>query len=99
MTCDIFVRPFERGFIAAILGVPGCIVEAATRDEAIEKACNEMRNWLTAGEIVRVEIECPPEAQKLGVGIFADEDDESWNEFLTAMKEYRQQVDADPNQF
>ena len=34
---------------------------------------------------------------KRGVGIFADVPEEEWNEFLTTMKEYRAQVDADPN--
>jgi predicted RNase H-like HicB family nuclease len=97
MTCEIWVRPVENGFVATVLGLPGCAVAAPTRDEAIEKARLELRNILSEGEIVRVEIEGLPQAQERGVGIFADVDDETWNEFLAAMKEYRAQVDADPN--
>jgi hypothetical protein len=99
MTCEIWVRSVENGFLATVLGLPGCAVEAPTRDEAIEKARLEVRNLLAEGEIVRVEIDDLPQAKERGVGIFAHLDDETWNQFLTAMKEYRQQVDADPNQF
>ncbi len=99
MTCDIWIRPVESGFVAAILGLPGCFVEAATRDEVIEKARLEVRNLLAEGEIVRIEIDDLPQAKERGVGIFAHVDDETWNQFLTAVKEYRQQVDADPNRF
>jgi predicted RNase H-like HicB family nuclease len=98
MTCDIWIKPIESGFVATVLGLPGCFVEAATREEVIEKARKEILNWLAAGEVVRLEIEEPPQAQKFGVGIFADESDESWNQFLSLMKEYRRQVDADPKQ-
>ncbi len=97
MTCEIWVGPSENGFAAMVLGLPGCAVEAPTRAEAIEKARSQAHNLLTRGEVVRVEIELPAQAKARGVGIFADEDEESWSSFLTAMKEYRQQVNADPN--
>ena len=97
MTCEIWVRPVENGFLATVPGLPGCAVEAPTRDEAIEKARLEVRNLLAEGEIVRVEIDDLPQAKERVVGIFADVDDETWNEFLIAMREYRAQVDANPN--
>lgn len=99
MTCEILIRPVENGFAATVLGLPGCVVEAPTRDEAIEKARREIESLFANGEIIRVEIEIPPQAKARGVGIFADEDEESWNNFLAAMKEYRQRLDADPNAF
>jgi len=99
MTCEIWVRPVENGFVATVLGLPGYPVEAPTREEAIEKARREIENLFANGEIVRVEIEVPPQAKARGVGIFADEDEESWDNFLAAMKDYRQQLDADPTTF
>ncbi len=97
MICEIWVRPVENGFAATVLGLPGCVVEAPTRDEAIEKARLELYSMLSEGEIVRVEIDDLPQAKERGVGIFADVDDETWNEFLAAVKEYREQVDASPS--
>lgn len=98
MTCDIWVKSVENGFVATIPGLPHRSFEAHTREGAVEQARQELSNFFARGEIVRVEIDIPPSARARGVGIFADEDDESWNGFLTAMKEYRQQVDADPNE-
>jgi len=93
MTCEILVKPVAHGFVATVLGLTGCTVEAPTRDEAIDKARLEALSWLAGGEIVQVEIDLP-QAQKFGVGIFAD--DETFDEFLAAMKAYREQVDSDP---
>jgi len=97
MTCDIFVKPNGNGFIAAAMGMPDCIVEAATRDEAIEKARLKVLDWLGRGEVVKVEIGDLPQAEARGAGIFAHLDDETWNQFLEAMKQVRAEMDADPN--
>jgi hypothetical protein len=94
MTCEVWVRPIENGFLATVWGLPDCVVEAPTRDEAIEKARAQVRNLFASGEVVRVEIDLPGEAKARGIGIFADEDEESWNAFLAAMQDYRRDVDT-----
>lgn len=94
MICEVLIREGQSGFIATVLGLPGCSVQATTRAEAIEKARLQAQDWLSEGEVVRVEIDVP-QAAKRGVGIFAD--DETFPEFLAAMKAYREQLDADPN--
>ncbi len=99
MTCEVLVTQEQEGFTAILLGLPGCVAQAPTRNEAIEKVRLQAQDWLTeaklgGGEIVRVEVDVPY-AQQRGVGIFAD--DETFPEFLAAMKAYRDQVDADPN--
>jgi len=101
MTCEVLVTQEQGGFIAMLLGLPGCVVQAPTRDEAIEKVRLRAQNWLTEsrpadGEIVQVEIDLP-NARERGVGAFAD--DETFPEFLAAVKAYRDQIDADPNEF
>lgn len=98
MTCEILVKPGQSGFIATVLGLPGCTVQAPTRDEAIEKARQQAEDWLAeGGEIVKVEINVP-HAYARGAGIFANESEESWNAFQAAMREYREQLNADTNQ-
>ena len=36
-------------------------------------------------------------AKNRGIGIFSDLDDETWNQFQTAMKEVRAEIDTEPN--
>jgi predicted RNase H-like HicB family nuclease len=95
MTCEILVRPSENGFTATVLGLPDCTVEAATREEAIQKARVEAQNLIAAGEIIRVEIGQTQPPQSFA-GMWAD--DETFDDFVAAMKAYRQQVNSDPNQ-
>jgi predicted RNase H-like HicB family nuclease len=99
MTCDLWIRQREDGFVVTVPGLPGFVIEAATRDQAVEKARAEIRSLLASGELVRIDLGDIPEAKARGVGIFADVDDETWNQFLAAMKEYRDQLDTDPNAF
>lgn len=99
MICEVLVEREPQGFTATLLGLPGCIVQAPTRDEAIEKVRLQAQGWLSEGksekgEIVQIEIDLS-NARERGVGVFAD--DETFPEFLAAMKAYRDQVDADPN--
>jgi predicted RNase H-like HicB family nuclease len=100
MTCEVLVRQEQEGFIATLLGLPGCVAQAPTRDEAIERVRLQAQDWLAKarsgdGEIVQIEIDLP-NARERGVGVFAD--DETFPEFLAAMKAYRDQIDADPNE-
>ena len=99
MICDVLIEREQQGFTATLLGLPGCVVQAPTRDEAIEKVRLQAQDWLSEGksekgEIVQIEIDLP-NARARGAGIFAD--DETFPEFLAAMKAYRDQLDADPN--
>lgn len=99
MTCTLLVQQRGSGYAACVLGLASSVFEAESRDAAIAKATAEVRRMLLAGEIVRVEVEGPPEWANRHVGIFADVDNETWNQFQQAIKDYRTEVDADPNQF
>ncbi len=101
MTCEVLVKQEQEGFIATLLGLPGCVAQATTRAEAIEKVRLQAQDWLTEGEaakgeIVKVELEIS-QARERGVGVFADVDDETWNRFQASIKEYRDEVDANPD--
>ncbi len=95
MTCDILIRPTESGFAATILGLPDCTTEAATRDEAIQRVKAEAEDLLAKSEIVQAEINGTP-ARKSFAGMWAN--DSTFNDFVAAMKAYREDLDADPNQ-
>lgn len=103
MIYEILVKQTDSGFIAAIFGLPDCTVEAASCEEAIAKAKIKAQAWTATGEFVEIHRDgvikvCDlPGAKERGIGIFADVPEEEWNEFLAAMKEYRDQIDADPN--
>jgi predicted RNase H-like HicB family nuclease len=47
----------NNGFIAAVIGMPGCLAEGQTKEEAIAKAKAELESRLAQGEIVTIEVE------------------------------------------
>lgn len=100
MVVDIEVsrRPDGR-FVARALHVPGVVVEALSRDAALE----QMRTALVARqrdgvEIVRLDIgELPGAAPALWPplsGAFGD--DELYREMLAEVERYRRELDEDP---
>ncbi len=103
MICEILIKQTDNGFIATVFGLPDCTSEAASREEATAKVKVKAQAWIATGEFIElsrsgeINVRDLPGAKERGVGIFADEDEESWNSFLAAMKEYRQQIDSDPN--
>lgn len=92
MNCDILITPTENGFAATILGLPGCMIEAPTRDEAIEKIKAKAENLITKSEIVRIEINGKIEPKSFA-GMWAN--DGTFEDFLSAMKAYRAQLSAE----
>ncbi len=138
MISTILISPTEKGFSATVLNLPGCVVEAATKDEAIEKAKAAAEALLARSDIVQIEInggaghngdalqnsfalmwandetfddflsalkayraqlnaQAEEEAKNRFIGIYSGLDDETWNQFQTAMKEAREETDAEPN--
>lgn len=97
MTYDILVKPNGARFIAAAMGMPDCIVEAATREEAVEKTRLKILDWLRRSEIVKVEVDAASQAASRGAGLLAHISDDTWNRFEEATKQVRAEMDADPN--
>ena len=96
MTCDVLLKQNGNGFVATVVNLPNCIVEASTRDGALEAARLCVVQQLADVEVVKMEVDAPNKPLKLA-GIFADEDPESWDGFLDAMKAYRKELNDDPN--
>ncbi len=95
MTCDVLLKKSESGFVATVMGLPNCIVEAATRDGALEAARRCIARQMAEVEVVKMEVDVPSQHARFGAGAFADEDPESWNEFLTTIKANRLELDVE----
>lgn len=98
MTSTIMLNPTEEGFSATVIGLPGCTVEAPTRDEAIEKAKAAAETLLAKSELVQVEISGRAEHNGVALrksfsGMWAN--DSTFADFLAAMKTYRAQLTAE----
>ncbi|MGI0488934.1 type II toxin-antitoxin system HicB family antitoxin [Pantanalinema rosaneae CENA516] len=99
MQYQVFVQSqSDQQFIASIVGIPNCIVEGNSREEAIVKAKTILEEKLAHGEIVTIEIgsqtinpAIDPWLKHLGVF----EHDPTFNNFLEEVAAYRQQVDGD----
>lgn len=101
MLREVLISPTDSGFAAVVLGLPDFVIEAATRDEAIEKAKAEVENLLTKSEIVQIEVNGQVESKdqrkrKSFAGMWAN--DETFDDFLAAMKAYRAELNNDPDQ-
>ncbi len=96
MTIEILVRPKGKGFKATVKGFDECTVEAPTRDEAVALARHEAEEWIEQSEVIKVETFKSHRIPHRGIGMWAD--DETFDDFVAAMKQYRAQVDADPDQ-
>lgn len=99
MTYQIFVQSQpETGYVASVIGVPDCVAEGETEEEAIAKAKEALSQWLSSGKIVAVEIDAGEAAQVKNpwlemYGCFAD--DPTWDDFQANIQEYRRQLDAE----
>ncbi|MEP7337159.1 MAG: hypothetical protein ABI977_05395 [Acidobacteriota bacterium] len=96
MTYEILVKSNGNGFVAAAVGMPDCIVQAATRDEAVENAKLKVLDWLGRSEVVKVELDDAPTAARRGGELLAHISEETRNGFLEATRQARAEMDADP---
>jgi len=98
MTYDVLVRRTSSHFMATVLGLPDCTVEAPTRVEAIQRARAAAAKFIAEGELVQIEVGPPTPARPLSsfAGMWAD--DETFDEFAEAMAAYRKEIEADAAQ-
>ena len=98
MQYQIFVQnQADNSFIAAVIGMPDCIAEGQTREDAIANAKAAFQARLAEGEIVTVKIEEPNQTVSgnpwlESFGVFKD--DPTFDDFLEKMAEYRHELDG-----
>jgi predicted RNase H-like HicB family nuclease len=99
MQYQVFVQNHANsGFIAAVLGVPDCLAEGKTKEEAIANAKAALESRLSQGEIVTIEVEAPTKTVSGNpwldsFGVFKD--DPTFDDFLEKIVEQRQQSDEE----
>ncbi len=96
MTYDILVQPSESGFAATVLGLPLPVIQANTREEAIQQAQHEAQNLLAKSEVIHIENGAAIKQHKPlrdFAGMWAN--DPHFADFLAAMKSYREALNAE----
>ncbi len=84
-----------KGYRATLLAWPGLVVEARTREDALEKIRTAITEMLTDGEVVELEV---PDIHPIisapyneTFGMFRD--DPTFSDFLTEVEQYRMRAD------
>ena len=94
VTYNVFVKKTGDHFTATVVGFPNCTVEAPSRAAAIQRAREAVADFVSEGELVRIEVESTTLVRSLRdfAGMWADDD--TFDEFVDAMKTYRKEVEA-----
>ncbi len=97
MQYQVFVQHHaNNGYVAAVLGLPGCLAEGKTKEEAIANAKASLQSHLAQGEVVTVEIEASAKPE-IGnpwldsFGLFKD--DPTFDDFLEKVADERRKTD------
>ena len=97
MQYQVFVQSYpNNGFVAAVIGMPDCLAEGQTKEEAIANAKAALQSRLAQGEIVTIEVEgpTPKAASNPWLDSFgAFKDDPTYDDFLERIAEYRRELD------
>jgi predicted RNase H-like HicB family nuclease len=88
----------DKGYIAAVLGIPDCVVEGRTKDEAVANAKAALAERLAQGEVVTIELEAPQTVHPWLRFAGTWKDDPTFDDFLAEIEAYRREVDAEENQ-
>lgn len=96
MQYKVFVQnQANNGFTAAIIGMPDCLAEGHTKEEAIANAKTALQSRLAGGEIVTIDVEpsTNQEANPLLKHFGRFKDDPTFDDYLTDIEIYRRQID------
>lgn len=95
MTFQIFLQQQpEKGYLASVIGIPGCMAEAETREDAVAKVTEALNRLISQGEVIAIDIQT--EANNPWLKLSGKyKDDPTWDDFLASMEEYRRELDAE----
>lgn len=90
-------HPNQNGYVASVIGLPDCVVEGATEDEALNRVKLRLKTRLATSKIVTVDVDVP--AQGLtgnpwidSAGIFKD--DPTFDEYMEILEQIRRDENA-----
>lgn len=98
MQYQVFVQSqADTTFTASVIGIPNCVAEGTTKEEAIAKAKLILKQQLATGEVITINLDTQAvEAESnpwiKHMGIFAT--DPTFDDFLEKVQTYRLQADA-----
>jgi predicted RNase H-like HicB family nuclease len=101
MLYQVFVQnQSNNGYAASIIGIPNCLAEGQTREEALTNVKRALTELLSRGEVVAIEVESGSNERKLVndpwlnlIGRF--EDDPTHDDLLANIAEYRRELDCE----
>ena len=96
MTYDVILRKKQNKYIARVRDWPEVVVEEETREAALTQIKQHLTAYLRqAPEVIPIELEPGVAAEHPWLqfaGIWAD--DPTWDDFVTEVAAYRQEMDA-----
>lgn len=97
MQYEVFVKNIaENSYVASIIGMPDCVAEGQTEEEAVNRARSELEELLAQGKVVTIEVENHREVKNpllKHAGRFKD--DPTFDDFLAEIERYRRELDAE----
>ncbi|VXD21844.1 conserved hypothetical protein [Planktothrix serta PCC 8927] len=93
---EVGIKKLKNGkYQTFVLEYPSLKASANSKDEAIKKLSKRIQNFLQETEIIQLEIEVPKTEHPWlkFAGIF--ENDPQFDEFLQAIQDYRNEIDAE----
>ena len=98
MQYQVFVQHHSNnGYVAAVLGLPHCLAEGKTKEEAIANAKASLQSHLAQGEVVAIEVGAAAKPDETGnpwldsFGAFKD--DPTFDDFLEKIAEEQRKAD------
>ena len=98
MTFDILlIKQAENGYIARPVLWPESVVYGPTEKDALDGIPGLIRDLFSRTQFVQIELDVPERQVEnpwlVKAGMFAN--DPTWDDFLNAMADYRQQLNAE----
>lgn len=96
MVYQIFVQnQAHNGYQATVIGLPDCVVEGSTEEEAIAGAKGALKQLLERGKVVAVEVE-NSQADNPWLKLAGKyQDDPQWDDFQANIADYRRQLNEE----
>ena len=96
MQYQVLVEHRTNGhFAASVLGIPDCVVEAATQEAALHKAKTALEERLSKSTLFTIEVENAQPHPWLEI-YGSLRDDPTFDDWQTEIANYRREVDAEP---
>jgi predicted RNase H-like HicB family nuclease len=98
MEITVLIEPAEGNrYRATSLSLPGFVSEGASREEALAQLGQLIHDQLAHAEITKIEVQLPSEPHPLMAFAGTWKDCPDLAEFEQNIREYRRQIDADPD--